>query len=376
MAGPLAVYIVGIGIAIAARASSADWPVDRLAAARAARVRTEEDGHGRDRRRPEPQDAREREAPVRGAVRLRAGDEHLPARSRWSSSRWWPLGLVGLNFHTVVAVLRRSSRSSSGSTRSAGPRRCSTTRPRYQPQPPELRYFLTQFVVKHFSRIRATVQREYPDSLLFLEPALADATIAQNEQSRVHRDVPDEPLRRRDRRRRPERQPERAGEPPFKASVSFQKVCYTPARATSATAQTYVAQVDFVLRDHVPNEFVRVNPLGLQITYFRVDQAFEEGQPMIANVAFLAALTMFLAVAWLAGELSFLAPFKAGLFRQHGVTIGVGDPAAVPEPVRRVLQLARWLFLRDTGRKLRTWTGNSGRDDAVLERPPARTSKP
>ena len=55
---------------------------------------------------------------------------------------------------------------------------------RYQPQPPELRYFLTQFVVKHFSRIRATVQREYPDSLLFLEPALADATIAQNDQSR------------------------------------------------------------------------------------------------------------------------------------------------------------------------------------------------
>ena len=55
---------------------------------------------------------------------------------------------------------------------------------RYQPQPPELRYFLTQFVVKHFGRIRATVQREYPDSLLFLEPGLADATIAQNDQSR------------------------------------------------------------------------------------------------------------------------------------------------------------------------------------------------
>src|SRR5256885_7035335 len=53
----------------------------------------------------------------------------------------------------------------------------------YQPQAPELRYFLTQFVVKHFSRIRATVQREYPDSLFFLDPALADATIAQNDQS-------------------------------------------------------------------------------------------------------------------------------------------------------------------------------------------------
>src|SRR5256886_10695094 len=53
----------------------------------------------------------------------------------------------------------------------------------YRPQAPELRYFLTQFVVKHFSRIRATVQREYPDSLFFLDPALADATIAQNDQS-------------------------------------------------------------------------------------------------------------------------------------------------------------------------------------------------
>jgi hypothetical protein len=56
---------------------------------------------------------------------------------------------------------------------------------RGEPQPPELRYFLTQFVVKHFSRIRSTLQREYPDSLFFLNPALADATIAQNDQSRV-----------------------------------------------------------------------------------------------------------------------------------------------------------------------------------------------
>src|SRR3989475_857644 len=53
----------------------------------------------------------------------------------------------------------------------------------YRPQAPELRYFLTQFVVKHFSRIRATVQREYPDSLFFVEPGLADATIGQNDQS-------------------------------------------------------------------------------------------------------------------------------------------------------------------------------------------------
>ena len=39
----------------------------------------------------------------------------------------------------------------------------------------------------------------------------------------------------------------------------------------------FVAQIDFVLRDAVPNTFIRVNPLGLQITYFRVDQAFSTG---------------------------------------------------------------------------------------------------
>src|SRR5262249_28951539 len=55
----------------------------------------------------------------------------------------------------------------------------------YRPQAPELRYFLTQFVAKHFSRMHATVERDYADSLFFFASPLADATIAQNEQSRA-----------------------------------------------------------------------------------------------------------------------------------------------------------------------------------------------
>jgi type IV secretory pathway TrbF-like protein len=146
----------------------------------------------------------------------------------------------------------------------------------YRAQPPELRYFLTQFVVKHFSRLRATVQREYPDSLFFLDPALADATIAQNEQSRVletfltdaSADEVDIAIQNVSL--------SELTKPPYKASISFQKVLYTPGTRTERARQSYVAQVDFGLRDHVPNEFVRVNPLGLQISYVRVDQAFEE----------------------------------------------------------------------------------------------------
>ena len=146
----------------------------------------------------------------------------------------------------------------------------------YHPQAPELRYFLTQFVVKHFTRVRSTVQREYPDSLFFLEPALADATIAQNEQSRAletfltnlsaaENDVVVQNVSLSE-----------LTKPPYKAAVTFQKVLYTPGLRTERARETYVAQIDFMLRDRVPNEFVRVNPLGLQISYFRVDQAFEE----------------------------------------------------------------------------------------------------
>ena len=146
----------------------------------------------------------------------------------------------------------------------------------YHVQAPELRYFLTQFVVKHFSRLRATVQREYADSLFFLDPALADATIAQNEQSRTletfltdaSADEVDIAIQNVSL--------SELTMPPYKASISFQKVLYTPGTRTERAHQSYVAQVDFVLREHVPNEFVRVNPLGLQVSYFRVDQAFEE----------------------------------------------------------------------------------------------------
>ncbi len=148
----------------------------------------------------------------------------------------------------------------------------------YQPQPPELRYFLTQFVVKHFSRLRATIQREYPDSLLFLEPMLADATIAQNEQSRVIETFLTNPSADEVDIVVQNVSLSELAKPPYKASVSFQKLLYSPGTRQERTRQTFIAQIDFGLRDRVPNEFVRVNPLGLQISYFRVDQAFEEGQ--------------------------------------------------------------------------------------------------
>ena len=73
---------------------------------------------------------------------------------------------------------------------------------------------------------------------------------------------------------------------------------------------------------------------------------------MIANTAFLAALTVFLLAAWLAGELTFLSPYKAVLFRDHGLVIAGGLLIVFLNLCALYYALARWLFLRDTGRKL------------------------
>ena len=73
---------------------------------------------------------------------------------------------------------------------------------------------------------------------------------------------------------------------------------------------------------------------------------------MIANTALLAALTVFLLVAWLAGELSVLAPYKVALFHLHGQFILGTALLVFLHLCAAYYALARWLFLRDTGRKL------------------------
>jgi hypothetical protein len=73
---------------------------------------------------------------------------------------------------------------------------------------------------------------------------------------------------------------------------------------------------------------------------------------MIANTAFLAVLTLFLLVAGLAGELSFLTPYKAALFRLHGLFLAEAALLVFFNLCAAYYALARWFFLRETGRKL------------------------
>lgn len=87
---------------------------------------------------------------------------------------------------------------------------------------------------------------------------------------------------------------------------------------------------------------------------------------MIANTAFLAAVTVFLIAGWLATELSFLAPYKATLFQRHGWLMGVVSLVLFFNLCALYYNAARLLFLRDSGSKLLHLDRQLGTADASI----------
>lgn len=142
----------------------------------------------------------------------------------------------------------------------------------YHPQEKELKYFLTQFVEHHYSRMRATLKEDYARSLYFLEAQLADAFIESNRKSKAietflagqgeENDVKVTSVSIEDLR-----------SSPYRATVDFEKIYYG-ADHQESRREKYTANFQFIVKDRVPNDFIPVNPLGLTITYFREDQSF------------------------------------------------------------------------------------------------------
>jgi type IV secretory pathway TrbF-like protein len=144
----------------------------------------------------------------------------------------------------------------------------------YQPHEAEIRYFLMDFVQRHYSRQRATVRENYARSLYYLDGRLAERIISENKKNKIIEaflsgqsdeievsvsNVAIEDLRNQ----------------PFRASVDFEKICYTATDHVITRRERYVGHFVFVVMDRVPNTLIPVNPLGLIITYFREDQAFQ-----------------------------------------------------------------------------------------------------
>ncbi len=143
----------------------------------------------------------------------------------------------------------------------------------YQPQESEIKYFLIDFAQRYYGRMRATLRDNYARSLYFLDGRLADALIEANKKSKTlesflagageENDVNVKSISIEDLRKAP-----------YRATVDFEKVFYGSDRSV-ARREKFVANFVFVVKDHVPNTLIPVNPLGLTITYFREDQTFQ-----------------------------------------------------------------------------------------------------
>jgi type IV secretion system protein VirB5 len=144
----------------------------------------------------------------------------------------------------------------------------------YHPQEAEIRYFLIQFVQAYYGRMRATVKENFTRSFYFLDGRLADAVMEANKKTKAIetflaapaeeieiqiKNVAIEDLR----------------QAPYKATVDFEKIYYATADHAELRREKFVASLIFIVKEQVPNNLIPVNPLGLTITYFREDQAFQ-----------------------------------------------------------------------------------------------------
>jgi type IV secretory pathway TrbF-like protein len=146
----------------------------------------------------------------------------------------------------------------------------------YTPQEGELKYFLTMFITKHFARLRATVRRDYADSLYFLDGRLAESTIETNNKLQTLAQFLASPTEEVDIEV-VNVAFEELRDPPFRATVDFDRVYYAVADHTPLRRERYVAHLVFMVKalsGHVANAMLPINPLGLTITYLRQDQAF------------------------------------------------------------------------------------------------------
>ena len=144
----------------------------------------------------------------------------------------------------------------------------------YQPQEPEIKYFLIQFVHDHYGRMRATLQENFARSLYFLDGRVAEEIMDKNKKTKALEtflagqgdevDVQVKNVSVEDLRKAP-----------YHATVDYEKVFYAASTRQEIRRERYVGNFVFTVKDHVTNALVPVNPLGLTITYFREDQAFQ-----------------------------------------------------------------------------------------------------
>ena len=139
------------------------------------------------------------------------------------------------------------------------------------PVSPVSKFFLARFLRDHYERRPGGVRQAWTRSLYFLSQELARASNeadADNIADVIAGAAPEVELQDLSLRISPSEQP------PFAATATYTLVYRN--RGQEFHRELWSAELRFHFLDHVPADYVLVNPIGLSITYLRSDRAVSE----------------------------------------------------------------------------------------------------
>ena len=145
----------------------------------------------------------------------------------------------------------------------------------YKPQDAEIKYFLSEFCRVYYGRNRYTIRDNFKQSLMFMEAQLANSVAEAYRKNKTIDNYLQDPTASDIDIEVAKVSIEDLRSAPYKATVDFYEIAYSPADHVESKRTLYTAHFVFLFRDSVPNDLIQVNPLGLAVTYFREDEAFK-----------------------------------------------------------------------------------------------------
>ena len=146
----------------------------------------------------------------------------------------------------------------------------------YKPEYKETKYFLTRFCQLYYRRNHSTINDDFSQSMYFLDGKLARDTIQEFKQKGIIRAFLSDNLAAERDIDVQQVVIEPMDKAPYKATVDFFEIEYSPVDHSVAKRKLYTASFLFTFRDKVSNDVILTNPLGLAVTYFREDEAFSK----------------------------------------------------------------------------------------------------
>lgn len=145
----------------------------------------------------------------------------------------------------------------------------------YRPKEAENKYYLSRWTELYFSRNRYTIQRDFTNSLYFLNADVQRAVVEDYRKNKTietfirdmtipYVDVEVKNVILDDLR-----------QSPYSARIEFLKIYTNPSDHSEIKRERWTASVTYVFRDAVQNGEIKVNPLGMTVVKFRSDQAFD-----------------------------------------------------------------------------------------------------